>query len=112
MSRLNCRKNKHMKTKKRMALSPGQIEGANNIPVITYRTATWNTIPLIDNDTIDLLINEIERMEIDIIGITETHWKTDIPMIWEKDEHVIVHSPRQDGIHRQGVALILNKKNK
>ena len=109
MSRLNCRKNKHMKTKKRMALSPGQIEGANNLSV---RTATWNTRTLIDNDTIDLLINEIERMEIDIIGITETHWKTDIPMIWEKDEHVIVHSLRQDGIHRQGVALILNKKNK
>ena len=49
-------------------------------------------------------------MEIDIIGITETHWITDIPTIWEKYEHVIIHSPRQDGIHRQGVALILNKE--
>ena len=91
----------------RMALSPGQLEGANNLPV---STATWNTITLIDNDNIDLLINEIERMEIDIIGITETHWTTDIPTIWEKDEHVIIHSLRQDGIHRQGVALILNKQ--
>ena len=90
-----------------MALSPGQIEGANNLPV---RTAIWNTRTLIDNDTIDLLINEIERMEIDIIGITETHWTTDIPTILEKDEHVVIHSPRQDGIHRQCVALILNKK--
>ena len=26
-------------------------------------------------------------MEIDIIGIIETHWTTDIPMICEKDEH-------------------------
>ena len=80
-----------------MALSPGKIEGANKLPV---RTATWNTITLIDNDTIDLLIEEIERMEIDIIGITETHWTTDIPTIWEKDEYIIIHSPRQDGIHR------------
>ena len=96
-----------MNTTTRIVLSPGQIEGANNLPV---RTATWNTRTLIDNDIIDLLINEIERMEIDIIGITETHWTTDIPTIWEKDEHVIIHSPRQDGIHRQGVALILNKK--
>ena len=44
-----------MNTKKRMALSPRKIEGANNLPV---RTATWNTRTLIDNDTIDLLINE------------------------------------------------------
>ena len=65
---------------------------------------------LIDNDTIDLLINEIERMKIDIIGITDIHWTTDIPTIWEKDEHFVIHSPRQDYIHRQGVALILNKQ--
>ena len=90
-----------------MALSPGQIEGLNNLPV---RTATWNTKTIIVNDTINLLINKIERMEIYIFGITETHWTTDIPKIWEKDENVIIHSPRQDGIPRQGVALILNKK--
>ena len=53
-----------------MALSPGQIEGANNLPV---STTTWNTRTLIDNDTNDLLINQIKRMEIDIIGIIESH---------------------------------------
>ena len=80
-----------MNTKKRMTLSPRQIEGTNNLPV---RTATWNTRTRTDNDNIDLLINEIERMENDMIDITETHWTTDIPTIWEKDEHVIIHSPR------------------
>ena len=89
-----------MNTNTRMALSPGQIEGVNYLPV---RTATWNTRTLIDNNIIDLLINEIERMEIDIIGITEIHWTTDIPTIWEKYEHVIIHSPRQDGIHSRPV---------
>ena len=79
---LNYLKNKHKNTKKRMAVSPGQIEGANNLPV---RTATWNTKTIIDNDTIDLLVNEIERMEIYIFGITETHWTTYIPTIREKD---------------------------
>ena len=68
----------------------------NNIPV---RTATWNTRTLIDNDTIDLLINEIEQMETNIISITETHLTTSIPTIWDKDEHAIIHSPRQDGIY-------------
>ena len=43
------------------------------------------TRTLIDNYSIDLLINEFERIEIDIIGITETHWTTDIPTIREKD---------------------------
>ena len=73
-----------------MALSPWQIESANNLPV---RMTTWNTRTLIDNATIDLLIHEIERMEIDIICITETHWITYIPTIWEKGQHVIIHSP-------------------
>ena len=49
-------------------------------------------------------------MEIYIIGITETQCTTDIPTMWEKDEHVIIHLPRQDGIHRQGVDLIQNKQ--
>jgi len=49
-------------------------------------------------------------MGIDITGITETHWTTDIPTIWEKNGYVIIHSPRADGIHRQGVALILKKE--
>ena len=30
--------------------------------------------------------------------------------MWEKDKHFIIHSPRQDGIHRQDIALILNKQ--
>ena len=48
-------------------------------------------------------------MEIYIISITETHWTTDIPTMWDKYEHVIIHPKRQDGIHRQCVTLILNK---
>ena len=50
-----------------MTLSPGQKEGANNNQV---RTATWNTRTLIDNDTIDVLINEFELMEIYITAVS------------------------------------------
>ena len=35
--------------------------------------------------------------------------ESDIPTIWEKNGHIIIHSPQQDGICRQGVALILKK---
>ena len=71
-----------------MALSPGQIEGANNLPV---RIATWNTRTLKETDTIDILLHETERMGIHIIGITETHWTSDIPTIWKKMD---MYSPR------------------
>ena len=81
-----------------MALYPGQIEGANNLPA---RTATWNTRTLKETHTINILLHETERMGIDIIGITETHWTSDIPTIWEKNGHVIIHSPQQDRICRQ-----------
>ena len=50
-------------------------------------------------------------MGIDIIGTTETHWTSYIPTIWEKNGHVIIHSPRQDGICRQLVVLILKKQS-
>ena len=74
-----------------MALSAGQIEGAKNIPV---RMATWNTRTLKETNTMDILLHEIERIGIDFIGITETHWTSDIHTIWEKNGHVIIHSPR------------------
>ena len=64
-----------------MALNPGQIEGAINLPV---RTASWNTRTLKEMDTIDILLHETEIMGIDIIGIAETHWTIDIPTIWVK----------------------------
>ena len=39
-----------------------------------------------------MLLHETERMGIDIIGMTETHWTSDIPTILEKNGHVIIHS--------------------
>ena len=94
-------------TNNKMALSPGQIEGANNLPI---RIATWNMRTLKKPDTIDILLHEIERMGIDIIDITETHCTSDIPTIFEKNGHVIIHSLRQDVICRPRVALILKKQ--
>ena len=85
-------------TNNKIALRPGQIEGANKLPV---RIDTWNTRTLKETDNIDILLHETEIMRIDIIGITETHWTLDIPTIWEKNGHVIRHSPRQDRICKQ-----------
>ena len=85
-------------TNNKMALSPGKIKGANNLPI---RIAIWNTRTLKETDMIYILLHETERMGIDIIGITETHWTSDILSIWEKNGHIIIHSPLKDGICRQ-----------
>ena len=45
-----------------MALSPGKIEGANNLPV---RMATWNTRIIIDNHTINMKLNEWKFLYLD-----------------------------------------------
>ena len=47
-----------------MALSPGQIEDVNNLPV---RTATRNTRTLKEMDTIEILLHETEIMELTLL---------------------------------------------
>ena len=79
VSRLKNRTTHMNTTHIKMALNPGQIEGANNLPV---RIVTWNTRTLKETDTIKILLYEIERMGIDIIDITETHWTSDMGEKW------------------------------
>lgn len=49
-------------------------------------------------------------MKIDIIGILEILWATNVPTMWEKNGYVIIYSPHDDGICRRGVAVILTKE--
>ena len=91
-----------------MALSPGRNEGAKILPV--FRLSTWNTRTLHGMDKTELLLKEKDRMKIDILSVTETHWTMDKPTIWESGKYVIIQSPNQDGVHRQGVAIILKKQ--
>ena len=56
---------------------------------------------------LELLFDELEKFNIDIIGIPETHWCSDVDAAFQQNGYTIIHSGREDDIHRQGAALIL-----
>ena len=71
---------------------------------------TFNARTLYDNESkLELLLKEMKRLDICILGVSETHWSVEMPESFETDGYVIVHSGRGDGIHRQGVAFIIHK---
>ena len=74
--------------------------------------ATWNVRTLNDktDSNLDNLINEAKRLKIRILGIVETHWTNDTPEAFEFKDHVIVHSGRDDNIHRQWVTIVIQKE--
>jgi len=71
---------------------------------------TWNVQTLYQDGKLENLILEMLRLKVDILGVSETHWGNDLPDAFEEKDHIIIQSPRNDGIHRQGVAIIMSKK--
>ena len=71
---------------------------------------TWNVRTLKEDGKVKLLLNEMLRLRIDILGISETHWNVDTPESWEENGYVIITSSRRDKVHRQGVAIIIKKE--
>ena len=86
--------------------------GCENLPEDknVINIGTWNVRTLNGDAKLGNLILEINRLNIDILGISETHWTDEVEEAFETDGHVIIQSCRRDGIHRQGVALILSKE--
>ena len=84
----------------------------SNLPeeCFTLNIGTLNTRTLYNNDSkLEHLLNEMTHFKIDILGISETHWSLETLEAFEKSDYTIIHSGRNDNIHRQGVALILHK---
>ena len=50
------------------------------------------------------------RLDIHILGVSETHWTNGIEEAFEESKHVIFQSSRSDAIHRQGVAIVMSKE--
>ena len=55
------------------------------------------------------LLTEMTQLNIDILGVAETHWTNKAEEAFEIGKHVKIHSCRKDHIHRQGVAIVLKK---
>ena len=51
----------------------------DQILVTKNRIATWNVRGLNEEYKLKMLTNEMKRLKIDILGISKTHWTTDVP---------------------------------
>ena len=50
------------------------VPGSMGTKDFLNKTTTWNARTLNKEDNMDPLIKECERLNIDIIGVSETHW--------------------------------------
>lgn len=88
-----------------------------NLPEGCFATnfATWNVRTLNDDSKLDSikftnLLSEMNRFQIDLLGVSETHLDSDIPENFTEQGFTFIHSPRKDFIHRQGVATIVSER--
>ena len=72
------------------------------------KIGTWNVKMLKNDYHIDILTEEFRRFKLDLLGVSEPH----IPGVgsMKLGDIEFVYSGRKDGVHRQGVRLMMNKK--
>lgn len=96
---------------------PVNIRGCENLldENKLINLATWNVRTLYNSDDDDdfklkALTEEMKRLKIDILGLSETHWINEIEEAFKMNDYVIVQSGRKDNIHRQGVAIFITNE--
>ena len=79
---------------------------------LAINVATKNVRTLHDETHFKLtnLLNEIERLHMDILRVLQTYWTNVKTKTFQKEQHVIIHSCKTDHSHQQGVAIILKEK--
>ena len=85
--------------------------GASKTRVLSAKTITrigyWNVRTLYGSSQLARVIKEMEAYKINILGISEVRW-TDLGKIISENK-TILFSGRQDGVHWDGRALIMDK---
>ena len=73
-------------------------KGCENKPEdqLAIDAATWNVRALHDETDFKLtkLLNEMERLYIDVLGVPGTHWTNEATEAFQKEQHIIIHSCR------------------
>ena len=70
---------------------------------------TWN-VRSMDQDKLEGVTQEMARVNIDIVGISELKWTGMLDMgEFNSDDHSIYYCG-QESLRRNGVALIINKR--
>ena len=76
------------------------------------RVATWNVRSLKQNGKLENVIQEMERMEVDVMGISETFYKDDfkkhVGLSDSKSNYILINAGSDD--NRKGVAFIYKRK--
>ena len=67
------------------------------------KLGTWNVRTLYQAGKLDNLIQEMESMRLDILGIAETHWVEEGKII--KENHTMIYSGGE--MHRKGVSILM-----
>ena len=83
--------------------------GQNNFNDLkNQKIGTWNGTTLKNKFRIDILTDEFRRFKLDLLGVSETH----IPGVgsMESGDMGFIYLGRNDGVHRQGVRLMMNKE--
>ncbi|XP_072048594.1 craniofacial development protein 2-like [Amphiura filiformis] len=69
---------------------------------------TWNVRTLRTEGHWEILLDEVRRFGLDILGLCETHL-TESETLINKDEYTILLAGRKDGIGREGVGLLISQ---
>ncbi|EDO33893.1 predicted protein, partial [Nematostella vectensis] len=68
----------------------------------------WNVRTLYSSGNVAQAAREMGKRDIDIMGISETHW-TGQGKMQLRDGETMVYSGREDNIHREGVGILMSK---
>ncbi|XP_045454539.1 craniofacial development protein 2-like [Melitaea cinxia] len=98
-------------TEMETALSPRQALNGHRvlrIPGCAFKMGTWNVRSIYEDGKTYNTIQEMERMSLDILGVSEMRWKGKGETGWEK--HKIYFSGNYDTHHWNGVGFIVTKE--
>jgi exonuclease III len=87
--------------KKRVLRIPGGKTKTNQI-----RVGTWNVRSLLESGKLFNTINEAKRLNIDILGVSETWWPDCGEFL---SEGMKIYHSNEQGSYRKGVAFIINQ---
>ena len=85
--------------------------GAPKTRVMSAKTVTrigyWNVRSLYQSSKLARVIKELEAHKINVLGLSEVRWTDSGKIVLENE--TILFSGRQDGVHWDGRALIMDK---
>jgi len=78
-------------------------------PKTRTNIGNWNVRTLFQSGNIAIAAKEMKNLNIDILGISETHW-TEQGKTKLSSGETIIYSGRDDNMHREGVGILMTEK--